>query len=58
MALALLLAPLFYPMSGTGVRSNHPQLDPNSQYYTPLFNRFAQWFLDVTLVPAKLAAEL
>ena len=42
----------------SGVRSNHPQLDPNSQYYTPLFNRFAQWFLDVTLVPASLAAEL
>ena len=42
----------------SGVRSNHPQLDPNSQYYTPLFNRFAQWFLDVTLVPASLVAEL
>ena len=51
-------AVLPYMSVRTGVRSNHPQLDPNSQYYTPLFNRFAQWFLDVTLVPAKLAAEL
>lgn len=40
-----------------GLRSIHPQLAPDSSYYTPAFNRYAEWRLDASLdVPALVDA--
>jgi hypothetical protein len=40
-----------------GLRSVHPQLAPDSSYYTPIFNRYAEWRLDMSVdVPALVGA--
>jgi hypothetical protein len=36
-----------------GLRTIHPQLAPDSSYYTPVFNRYAEWTADLAVdVPA------
>ncbi len=40
-----------------GLRSIHPQLSPDSDYYSPMFNRYAEWTLDVSVdVPSLVGA--
>jgi hypothetical protein len=40
-----------------GVSNGGPQLSPDSTFYTPLFNRNINAYLNLTLTPAALLVE-
>jgi len=41
-----------------GISTYHPQLDPESDYYAPFFNRFTAFYFDVTIPVDKFVSQV
>jgi len=58
MELALSFSPIDFLEVGIGYSALHPQLAPDSTYYTPFFNRYSVLFVDLKIHADSLASRI